>query len=106
MCVYRSVILIVLPGRWFMSAACMCGKLLILDIWWLLYFDTHFELLMVNICLQKQAVVQHLYLGRNAPMLTDMRVVRQSTDDDHLVFFTFSGNFGSIIFMCSSQLHF
>ncbi|CAL9016811.1 unnamed protein product [Prunus brigantina] len=33
----------------------------------------------------KQAVVQHLYLGRNAPMLTDMRVVRQSTDDDHLV---------------------
>ncbi|XP_021832155.1 C2 domain-containing protein At1g53590 isoform X3 [Prunus avium] len=34
---------------------------------------------------RKQAVVQHLYLGRNAPMLTDMRVVRQSTDDDHLV---------------------
>ncbi|KAL6283336.1 hypothetical protein ACE6H2_014265 [Prunus campanulata] len=33
----------------------------------------------------KQAVVQHLYLGRNAPMLTDMRVVHQSTDDDHLV---------------------
>ncbi|CAB4277166.1 unnamed protein product [Prunus armeniaca] len=33
----------------------------------------------------KQAVVQHLYLGRNAPMLTDMRVVRQSADDDHLV---------------------
>ncbi|TQD85531.1 hypothetical protein C1H46_028897 [Malus baccata] len=33
----------------------------------------------------KQAVVQHLYLGRNAPILTDMRVVRQSTDDDHLV---------------------
>ncbi|PQP95664.1 C2 domain-containing protein [Prunus yedoensis var. nudiflora] len=33
----------------------------------------------------KQAVVQHLYLGRNAPMLTDMRVVRQSADDDHLL---------------------
>ncbi|KAM5586497.1 C2 domain-containing protein [Rosa sericea] len=33
----------------------------------------------------KEAVVQHLYLGRNAPMLTDIRVVRESNDDDHLV---------------------
>nr|XP_017186996.2 C2 domain-containing protein At1g53590-like isoform X2 [Malus domestica] len=33
----------------------------------------------------KEAVVQHLYLGRNAPILTEMRVVRQSADDDHLV---------------------
>ncbi|KAM5586495.1 hypothetical protein ABKV19_005421 [Rosa sericea] len=34
---------------------------------------------------RKEAVVQHLYLGRNAPMLTDIRVVRESNDDDHLV---------------------
>ncbi|KAL6198984.1 hypothetical protein ACLB2K_028772 [Fragaria x ananassa] len=33
----------------------------------------------------KEAVVQHLYLGRNAPMLTDIRVIRHSNDDDHLV---------------------
>ncbi|KAA8526711.1 hypothetical protein F0562_009060 [Nyssa sinensis] len=33
----------------------------------------------------KEAVVQHLYLGRSPPMFTDMRVLRQSTDDDHLV---------------------
>lgn len=33
----------------------------------------------------KKAVVQHLYLGRNPPMLTEMRVLRQSNDDDHLV---------------------
>ncbi|KAM1311404.1 hypothetical protein ACFX2I_007898 [Malus domestica] len=32
-----------------------------------------------------KAVVQHLYLGRNPPMFTEMRVLRQSTDDDHLV---------------------
>lgn len=36
-------------------------------------------------CLQKHAVVQHLYLGRNPPMFTEMRVLRQSNDDDHLV---------------------
>ncbi|XP_062011842.1 C2 domain-containing protein At1g53590-like isoform X2 [Rosa rugosa] len=35
--------------------------------------------------IKKEAVVQHLYLGRNAPMLTDIRVVRESNDDDHLV---------------------
>ncbi|KAJ4726556.1 C2 domain-containing protein [Melia azedarach] len=33
----------------------------------------------------KHAVVQHLYLGRNPPMFTEMRVLRQSNDDDHLV---------------------
>lgn len=32
----------------------------------------------------KEAVVQHLYLGRNPPLFTDIRVLRQS-DDDHLV---------------------
>ncbi|KAB2605413.1 C2 domain-containing protein [Pyrus ussuriensis x Pyrus communis] len=32
-----------------------------------------------------KAVVQHLYLGRNPPMFTEMRVLHQSTDDDHLV---------------------
>jgi len=35
--------------------------------------------------LQRKAVIQSLYLGRNPPMFTDIRVVRQSTDDDHLV---------------------
>uniref|UniRef100_A0A5B6ZGP7 C2 domain-containing protein n=1 Tax=Davidia involucrata TaxID=16924 RepID=A0A5B6ZGP7_DAVIN len=33
----------------------------------------------------KEAVVQHLYLGRSPPIFTDMRVLRQSTGDDHLV---------------------
>ncbi|KAK3198508.1 hypothetical protein Dsin_021923 [Dipteronia sinensis] len=33
----------------------------------------------------KQAVVQHLYMGRNPPMFTEMRVLRQNSDDDHLV---------------------
>ncbi|CAL0310716.1 unnamed protein product [Lupinus luteus] len=32
----------------------------------------------------KEAVVQHLYLGRNPPLITEMRVLRQS-NDDHLV---------------------
>lgn len=33
----------------------------------------------------RKAVIQSLYLGRNPPMFTDIRVVNQSTDDDHLV---------------------
>ncbi|TYI32499.1 hypothetical protein ES332_A04G067900v1 [Gossypium tomentosum] len=33
----------------------------------------------------KKAVVQHLYLGRNAPLFTGIRVLHQSPDDDHLV---------------------
>ncbi|CAN6561205.1 unnamed protein product [Malus baccata var. baccata] len=35
--------------------------------------------------MQGKGIVQHLYLGRNPPMFTEMRVLRQSTDDDHLV---------------------
>ncbi|KAH9608568.1 hypothetical protein KSS87_017241 [Heliosperma pusillum] len=33
----------------------------------------------------RKAVVQHLYLGRTPPLFTDIRVLRESTDDDHLV---------------------
>ncbi|KAI3774914.1 hypothetical protein L1987_49477 [Smallanthus sonchifolius] len=33
----------------------------------------------------KEAVVQNLYMGRSPPMITEMRVCRQSTGDDHLV---------------------
>ncbi|XP_074311219.1 C2 domain-containing protein At1g53590-like [Silene latifolia] len=33
----------------------------------------------------KKAVVQHLYLGRTPPLFTEIRVLRESTDDDHLV---------------------
>uniref|UniRef100_A0A0D9VFA7 SMP-LTD domain-containing protein n=1 Tax=Leersia perrieri TaxID=77586 RepID=A0A0D9VFA7_9ORYZ len=33
----------------------------------------------------RKAVIQNLYLGRTPPMFTDIRVVSQSTDDDHLV---------------------
>ncbi|KAF5203860.1 C2 domain-containing protein [Thalictrum thalictroides] len=33
----------------------------------------------------KKAVVQHLYLGRTPPLFTEIRVLRHSTDDDHLV---------------------
>ncbi|CAL1386216.1 unnamed protein product [Linum trigynum] len=32
----------------------------------------------------KKAVVQHLYMGRNPPMFTEVRVLRQCTGDDHL----------------------
>lgn len=30
-------------------------------------------------------MVEHLYMGRSPPMFTEMRVLRQSTGDDHLV---------------------
>ncbi|XP_037483913.1 C2 domain-containing protein At1g53590-like [Triticum dicoccoides] len=33
----------------------------------------------------RKAEIQSLYLGQNPPMFTDIRVVSQSTDDDHLV---------------------
>ncbi|XP_047307362.1 C2 domain-containing protein At1g53590-like [Impatiens glandulifera] len=33
----------------------------------------------------REAVVQSLYMGRSPPVFTDMRVVSQSTGDDHLV---------------------
>ncbi|KAK1414360.1 hypothetical protein QVD17_30104 [Tagetes erecta] len=33
----------------------------------------------------KEATVQNLYMGRSPPMITEMRVCRQSTGDDHLV---------------------
>ncbi|KAL3353169.1 hypothetical protein AABB24_020922 [Solanum stoloniferum] len=33
----------------------------------------------------KDIAVQSLYLGRNPPMFTEMRVLRESTGDDHLV---------------------
>ncbi|CAH2036588.1 unnamed protein product [Thlaspi arvense] len=33
----------------------------------------------------KKAVIQHLYMGKRPPLLTDIRVFRQSTGDDHLV---------------------
>ncbi|KAK8527561.1 hypothetical protein V6N13_085383 [Hibiscus sabdariffa] len=33
----------------------------------------------------KKAVVQHLYLGRTPPLFTEMRVLRECSDDDHLV---------------------
>ncbi|KAL6952670.1 acetolactate synthase [Sarracenia purpurea var. burkii] len=33
----------------------------------------------------KEAVVQSLYMGRSPPLFTEMRVLRQSTGDDHLV---------------------
>ncbi|XP_077250994.1 C2 domain-containing protein At1g53590-like isoform X2 [Tasmannia lanceolata] len=34
---------------------------------------------------ERKAVVQHIFLGRNPPMFTEIRVVGQSADDDHLV---------------------
>ncbi|KAG1334958.1 C2 domain-containing protein [Cocos nucifera] len=33
----------------------------------------------------RKAVVQHLYLGRMPPMFTDIRVLHDTADDDHLV---------------------
>ncbi|XP_028106120.1 putative receptor protein kinase ZmPK1, partial [Camellia sinensis] len=34
---------------------------------------------------KKDTVVQHLYMGRSPPVFTEMRVLHQTTDDDHLV---------------------
>ena len=53
--------------------------------------------------LQKKAMVQHLYLGRNPPIFTEMRVFRESTDDDHLVslFFFFTSFFFSLKYWIS-----
>ncbi|XP_050218084.1 C2 domain-containing protein At1g53590-like isoform X2 [Mercurialis annua] len=36
-------------------------------------------------CCKKKAVVQHMYLGRNPPLFTEMRVLHQCSGDDHLV---------------------
>ncbi|KAG6483372.1 C2 domain-containing protein At1g53590-like [Zingiber officinale] len=33
----------------------------------------------------KKAVMQHIYLGRTPPMFTDIRILQESADDDHLV---------------------
>uniref|UniRef100_A0A0C9RQ31 TSA: Wollemia nobilis Ref_Wollemi_Transcript_3961_2500 transcribed RNA sequence n=1 Tax=Wollemia nobilis TaxID=56998 RepID=A0A0C9RQ31_9CONI len=33
----------------------------------------------------KKAIIQQLYLGRNPPVLTEMRALSQSADDDHMV---------------------
>lgn len=43
------------------------------------------SLLIAYANLQKKALVQHMYLGRNPPLITEMRVLRQSSGDDHLV---------------------
>ena len=41
--------------------------------------------MIILIYVQKKAVVQHLYLGRNPPLFTEMRVLSQCSDDDHVV---------------------
>ena len=43
------------------------------------------KLIIILVYLQKEVVVQHLYMGRSPPMITKMRVLQQSTSDDHLV---------------------
>ena len=43
------------------------------------------KLIIILVCIQKEAVVQQLYMGRSPPMFTEMRVLQQSTGDDHLV---------------------
>lgn len=35
--------------------------------------------------IQKDVELQHLYLGRSPPTFTEMRVLRHSNGDDHLV---------------------
>ncbi|PRQ36523.1 hypothetical protein RchiOBHm_Chr4g0392471 [Rosa chinensis] len=40
--------------------------------------------LQVSKWVYSKGVVQHLYFGRNPPMFTEMRLLRQSTGDDHL----------------------
>lgn len=40
--------------------------------------------------MQKKAIVQHLSLGKNPPIITMIRVLEDSVDGDHLVdFFIF-----------------
>ena len=42
-----------------------------------------------DVTLQKKAVVQHLYMGWNAPIFTEIKVLHLSNDDDHLVSFMY-----------------
>lgn len=50
------------------------------------YLIVHIDVsIYILLCLQRKAVMQHLYLGRNPPMFTGIRVIGESTDDDHLV---------------------
>ncbi|GMQ09476.1 hypothetical protein CsSME_00052845 [Camellia sinensis var. sinensis] len=39
----------------------------------------------INCCPCSIFLVQHLYMGRSPPVFTEMRVLHQTTDDDHLV---------------------
>jgi len=40
------------------------------------------------VILQSKASVQELYMGRNPPMFTSVRVLPETSDDDHLVCIT------------------
>lgn len=59
----------------------------IVKYWKLCHENPHLDPILYS---QEEAVVQHLYLGRNPPMFTEIRVLRESTDDDHLVCFVFN----------------
>lgn len=37
------------------------------------------------VILQSKASIQELYMGRNPPIFTSMRVLPETSDDDHLV---------------------
>lgn len=54
--------------------------------------------------MQRSASVQSLYLGRSPPMFTEMRVLRQSTNDDHLVCTLESGMIVMLWHLCSYLL--
>ena len=60
-------------------------KLLAITRRWLFSEPLSEFFMIILIYMQKKAVVQHLYLGRNPPLFTEMRVLSQCSDDDHVV---------------------
>jgi hypothetical protein len=54
---------------------------------------------------QKKAIVQHLYLGKNPPIITMVRALEDCVDGDHLVdFFIFFEKLHSSLMESTMQL--
>jgi hypothetical protein len=53
---------------------------------------------------QKKAIVQHLYLGKNPPIITMVRALEDCVDGDHLVDFIFFEKLHSSLMESTMQL--
>lgn len=79
----------------------ICFGMFALEIW-LLRISSDTICVYCWLCMlhaQKEAVVRHMYLGRNPPLFTEMRVLRQSTGDDHLVCIIIHPPFHHVVFI-------